>query len=348
MELERIKVDPAQVDVLKDDFGEEVATELGDSSDWHQTDWVARACEQIRTQRFALIMLPQKYARMYQMLLQAGSYPRVVSDGQAIAENMKTATTNLHLVPADLLSVSKSWANVCENICKVVTRRLEELVAPSGSRPHTCCRDQCHGMLRVSYNSSAGQHYDNSFVTFMGTGNTRGALQFGNVPCMLAREEECNGADDLSDRFSPCEDILSRDAGSEEDVTFFMFAGGRIASPLSSEYKPLLHRVLYEGIDGTTPRINVMYFLRQYAASEKKSSKLDLEIHAFNRTVVSQREFVCDVPAPASDAETETVEPDVSELSTPNSVGRGIVHGDSEAHTFVFDWSYDGAPTDLQ
>ena len=42
-------------------------------------------------------------------------------------------------------------------------------------------------MLRISYHSYAGMHFDNSYCTIMGTGNLKGALQFGEA---LGSDEE--------------------------------------------------------------------------------------------------------------------------------------------------------------
>ena len=46
-------------------------------------------------------------------------------------------------------------------------------------------------MLRVSFNSCAGPHFDNAFVTMMGTGNVKGALKFSafaSAPLLLPRD----------------------------------------------------------------------------------------------------------------------------------------------------------------
>ncbi|CAE7206354.1 unnamed protein product, partial [Symbiodinium pilosum] len=243
----------------------------------HDPEWLRKVCVQLQERRFAVLQLPWQIEQLYEALLDPRAYPPLVAEGDLARQRSKEASTNAALLPEDFNNFAAQWAKVCETICQTVTCELLRQLKPGfdGKGQH-----QSRGMLRVSYNSTAGHHYDNSFVTFMGAGNVRGALQFSGIS---PRPLGCDQADAL-DEFVPCEDFMSEAERDDAGICFLLFLGVRVASPLDSLYRPLLHRVEYA--EPVAKRINAIYFLRDYSMGEVPADSTHLEIHAFNNTIV--------------------------------------------------------------
>lgn len=341
---ERVHVDPDTLSRFEvQDSGlrkEEEEDELFE----HQADWVAQVCEQIRVNRFALLRLPSKYCRLYETLIEPSTYPELLQESPEVAS---LAT------PGPLRTLLEAWNGVCEALCVRVTAELRARTSPQFAKlqKEQQLQTQAAGMLRISFNSSAGPHFDNGFVTFMGTGNTPGALHFS--------------VDGLSDDsspagawppFMPCETFFEPPEKGQRD--FVMLVGCKVSSPAAAEYKPLLHKVEYATLPGQ-PRVNVMYFLRDFALGERRESRSHLELHAFNQTLLSDSEFlptrIWDKPVPTK--HPQCLKPDCTLLSecpeesdqqsrptTP--AGTRPDHSDSQLSPDGFHSSLPGAVTD--
>lgn len=287
--MEHVSVDPSKLVDLEIDVGSRFGSSNQNDLFEHDQDWVRRICDQIQRYRFASIRLPRKYIKLYQMLLQPEAYPGFVSDGKVLHEYLINGCASVEGLPEDLVNLCKSWISVSEQICRPVTEHLSSLFkrplfrsAPSSNR-HT------EGMLRISFNSSAGRHIDNGYVTFMGTGNTRGALQFGFIQPegKLNQESHVEGGE----TFTPCEEFFGpREFDDSENIHFILFVGSKLATPLTEEFKPLLHRVDYKS--DNVARINAIYFLRNYSASDQDSSSTELDIFAFNKGILNAKSFL--------------------------------------------------------
>ncbi|CAE8612148.1 unnamed protein product [Polarella glacialis] len=335
--FDRIQVDPSQLDGFLDDF-DEGPPETGQSCVFHHdVDWVAKVCEQIKNHRFALIHLPRRFEWLYKTLVQPQSYPCVLHDGVSVKEQAKTANTNMNLIPEKLDKLSAAWAQVCEHVCKVVTRKLLLLTTKCPTFSH----EELHGALRISYNSTAGPHFDNAYVTMMGTGNVKGGLQFGLVHSSTdsadERDDDTGVKLNNGNEFAPCEDFFDA-FEPDEKVTFLVFAGVRIASPLAEHYKPLLHRVQYTAEEcSMVDRINTIYFLRRYDLGDRDIAKTHYEIHAFNQTFVNQQNWLDSDPTPAVCFGSENDK-------TSDAGASGHLEDAEEPEEGVFDWNYTGLP----
>ena len=320
----------------------------------HEPDWCDLACAQILHRRFGVIRLPRFYAEVYQQLLRPSLYPPCVAD----RERMRAAMP-LEALPAALPALLRTWGYVCESICRQVTRRLLALCsgrapldASTGSRQHV---ESLRGLLRVSYSAGAHAHhahYDGSYTTFLGPGNTAGCLQIADAAAAGSEPEA----------FLPSEHFLQR-AGccALDGGGFFVFTGlkhGGFRDPC----KPLRHRVVApseptergEGAGeesvpaGAQPaqRINVIYFLNSYGTEPAPEpgagdarcplahSDARLEVNSFGQTsVVSHAAFLCWPPPSPEQAGTEAAEADRAEPSVAEA---------SWDEELAIDWSGDG------
>eukprot|EP00930_Biecheleria_cincta_P035011 TRINITY_DN24121_c0_g1_i1.p1 TRINITY_DN24121_c0_g1~~TRINITY_DN24121_c0_g1_i1.p1 ORF type:complete len:351 (+),score=44.83 TRINITY_DN24121_c0_g1_i1:110-1162(+) len=341
--IERIKVDPRQLNTSLHASDIEVSSSCGGFH--HDLDWASKICEQLKTHRFALLTLPDPDASLYMSLMKQQTYPAAVNSK---TDSVKTCKG--HDLPEDLQSLAKSWASICESICKPVAQQLLRWTAPA-SPIITSAHHKVRGMLRISYNSSAGPHYDNSFVTFMGTGNTTGALQFS----MRGAEPEEQGTNvHNGNLFEPCEQFIfaGRDSKLQEETTFLMLSGVRVCSPLDTVCKPLLHRVEYESSTDDVHRINAIYFLRNFEASPSNSSTTQLEIHAFNRTFLDDPNFMVgaseasvadQTDGPSGYPSHSTSEPAVPGAGQTNCLLEQVEQ-DSSLEQGAVDWNLDDLP----
>lgn len=321
-----ICIDPSRLDDCGVELGAYSARDEGDAGFVHDVDWVDRVCTQIRTKRYARICMPRAYQRIYQRLLTPQTYPPSVNDRQIVLDSPKLAIASHEELPADLVTLSKDWAGICEHLSKHVTQRLLRLTTTM-EIPADCDRHQTHGMLRISYNSSAGPHFDNSFVSIMGPGTVRGALQFGFLD---------NSAEGDADyQYFPCEHFRAG-GGGDENIQFFMFAGVRLASPLSKDFQPLFHKVIYEKGPEDVDRINTIYFLRRYEMGEYDLEQTELEIHAWNRTVLVDRSFVQHIP----EAHLQWQAEQKAAVTPPTA----CASDEEDVPLNLFDWSSDGQP----
>ena len=114
------------------------------------------------------------------------------------------------------------------------------------------CSSSSRGLLRISFDSEVGQHFDSSFVTLTGPGSHKGCLLLDNFLRLDLMDEEGEVIAKDPD-FVPVElvtDVLL--ANSEIDgrveaegsfVPFLIFVGLKYGSSLGKEFKPLMHRV---------------------------------------------------------------------------------------------------------
>lgn len=287
--MEHVSVDPSNLVELEDELHSELSSSSQNELFEHDQDWVRRICEQIQRYRFASIRLPRKYIKLYRMLLEPEAYPGFVSDGAILHEYLASGSASVQGLSSELVRLCKAWISVSEHICRPVAEHLASLFKRPLFRNALSDDRQTQGMLRISFNSSAGRHVDNGFVTFMGTGNTRGALQFGVIrPEGKEHLETCvEGGED----FTPCEDFFDpHDFDDSDSMHFILFVGSKLATPLTEEFKPLLHRVDYKS--DNVARINAIYFLRNYSASDHDSSSTELDIFAFNKGILNQKNFL--------------------------------------------------------
>lgn len=335
MTIQAVRIDPAKLEGLSETVSSEVLG-TADGSFAHDEDWVDRVSEQICVHRFAAINLPQAWSRVYRTLLQAETYPPRVNDRETVLEGSETVLRDSQVLPAELLQLSSDWSQMCEQACKHVARSLLRLTSPP-ARAAQGVHHQVHGMLRISYNSDAGPHFDNAFVTMMGTGTVRGALQL----LLPKPSTECEG--DGEDQYVPCEELLEDCSDAEAGaVPFLMFAGVRVASPFQKECKPLFHRVAYKSGQDGVDRINAIYFIRNYGISDADTGQTELEIQAFNKTVLTHREFikhgVHHAEEDAAKEESSRLEHSTDVPSTSSSLQAGE---DSDGNE-LFDWSSAG------
>ena len=323
---ERIGVDPSllEADVHVDDIP---SSEDHDFA--HDADWVTKVCDQIRLHRFALIRLPLRYAKVYHNLLHLKHYSSLVTDPGMALEIRESAVTNVQFLPMELLELCEIWASVGECVCRPIARKLLALTSsfmPSTSDSH----DQVHGEVRLSYDSSNGPHFDNSYVTLIGTGSVKGSLQFSVLK---------GGVDDRED-FEPCESFFDcSNSKVVEQSTFMLVNGACIGSMHWKEYKPLLHRVVR---GSGTARTNAIYFLRRFSTGDRKLSTTELNLFAFNQDVVRHQAFLnkssCTVLHPCSELAN----------GCDNGAANGTDVGEEAAEPSSdteIDWSGDGLMT---
>lgn len=289
----------------------------------HDPEWVIKVCEQLRSNRFALIIMPEKYAQIYESLIEPLSYPCEVAKARAVAEPTRQLLSSC--LPEKFLTAAETWAKLCTEVCKPVAQELLRLTG-SKSPAATADHHEAHGMLRASFHSTAGPHYDNSFITLMGTGTIPGALQFS------MKQSDCDADPNVQNGnlFEPCEHFIGRHEPLKHR-TFVILAGVRICSPLDDMFRPLLHRVEYPEQEESLARINVIYFLRRFEAADQDVSKIHLEIHAFNRTVVNDRNFVDQLPHQCA-------------VGTDISNTTGSTLGEEPSDAGNFDWNGCGLP----
>jgi hypothetical protein len=327
---QRIQVNPSRLCGLLERLSSiDGFAALGASiDDAHDDDWVEQLCEQIGPSQFGVLRLPPTYANVYRRLIEPSCYPPAV-----FSETCKPRTREESLaqrlpisaLPLPLVCDAAVWSAVCECICASVARELLERMR-RGSRgapapppvppppvPPPCCavEHSCRGLLRVTVNSSAGPHLDNSYTTMTGAGNVRGTLQFEVPPQQhgpslqpgqgaagqgAAEEEEQTVEHEA--RFAPCEEFVAEEGAAS--TAFFIFCGVKMGGATSAWCRPLMHQVPVAppaapavappaaedagsaAEDGSAARlaerqqhrVNVIYFLRNYCWSLRGSAPL--------------------------------------------------------------------------
>ena len=328
----------------------------------HEPDWCDLACAQIQRHRFGVIRLPAYYAQIYQRLLQPSLYPPSITD-QGL-----TGKVSIDEMPTTLAALIKTWGYVCESICRQVTRKLLALNGnrPAHSEPTSSEQrivETVQGLLRVSYSASAHNHhghYDGSYTTFLGPGNTGGCLQFAVGA----------SRSDSETPFLPSEHFLQNTGPDalQDGGSFFIFTGVKHGGPLD-RLKPLWHRVmpphhLAERDDvrvGTgeepvqahpTQRINVIYFLNSYrrgpalelgegACSSLTESDATLEINSFSQSsIVSHARFLCWPPSKCAHHAAAAA---AADAEVPHgAISTWTAMEDSWNEEQAIDWSGDG------